>query len=68
VVKDDGAGMTPDRMERIFEPYYTTKENGTGLGLAIVMKIVTDHGGDVRVESEPGKGSVFTIVLPAASG
>jgi two-component system nitrogen regulation sensor histidine kinase NtrY len=65
VVKDDGAGLAPDQLERIFEPYYTTREDGTGLGLAIVMKIVTDHGGNVEVESEPGRGSVFSIVLPA---
>jgi signal transduction histidine kinase len=65
-VTDNGAGMQPEAIERIFEPYYTTREDGTGLGLAIVMKIVADHGGNVEVESKPGTGSTFSIVLPAA--
>ncbi len=64
-VRDTGGGLTPEQMERIFEPYYTTKEGGTGLGLAIAMKIVTDHGGAIEVESEPGAGATFIITLPA---
>lgn len=63
-VRDTGVGLTPEQMERIFEPYYTTKEGGTGLGLAIAMKIVTDHGGAIEVQAEPGAGSTFIISLP----
>lgn len=66
VVKDNGAGLQPNQLERVFEPYYTTRDDGTGLGLAIAMKIVTDHGGNIEVESKPGEGSTFSIVLPAA--
>lgn len=64
-VRDTGKGLTSEQLERIFEPYYTTKEDGTGLGLAIVMKIVTDHGGTVEVDVEQTAGSTFTILLPS---
>jgi len=65
-VRDNGMGMTPDVRERIFEPFYTTKEvgKGTGLGLATVWHLVTRLGGKVTVESEPGKGSAFHVWLP----
>ena len=64
-VRDDGSGIPPDKIERIFEAYYTTKERGTGLGLAIVKHNVDLYGGSVRVESELGKGAKFTLIFPA---
>lgn len=63
-VADTGTGLTPEECERIFTPYYTSKKNGSGLGLAIVQSIVSDHGGRVRVLSEPGHGTTFVIELP----
>ncbi|OGB94965.1 MAG: hypothetical protein A2Z31_07090 [candidate division NC10 bacterium RBG_16_65_8] len=65
-VEDQGVGMTPQAVQRAFEPFFTTKEVGvgTGLGLAVVHGIVTSHGGSVRVQSEPGKGSRFEVRLP----
>jgi two-component system NtrC family sensor kinase len=65
-VADTGIGIEPERLERIFEPFYTTKEpgRGTGLGLSICHRIVTGHGGDIRVSSRPGEGTVFTVTLP----
>jgi PAS domain S-box-containing protein len=65
-VSDTGHGMAPEKLERIFDPYFTTKEagEGTGLGLAIVRGIVRAHGGAVLVESSPDKGSLFEVYLP----
>jgi two-component system sensor histidine kinase HydH len=65
-VEDSGHGMTPDVIRDIFNPYFTTKSTGTGLGLAIVHRIVEAHDGEVKVESEPGRGTAFTILLPLA--
>lgn len=62
-VSDTGAGLTKEECERLFTPYYTTKQHGTGLGLAIVQSVVSDHGGRISVESEPGKGATFRIEL-----
>jgi signal transduction histidine kinase len=64
-IADDGPGIPPEKVDKIFEPYFTTKEKGTGLGLAIVKHNTELYNGTVRVESEVGKGTVFTIMLPA---
>ena len=64
VVSDNGSGIPQDYLDRIFNPFFTTKEHGTGLGLAISQQIVHDHGGVIKVYSELGAGSVFKILLP----
>jgi two-component system nitrogen regulation sensor histidine kinase NtrY len=64
-VSDTGTGLTPEECQRLFTPYYTTKHHGTGLGLAIVQSVVSDHGGRITVESDPGRGTTFIIDLPA---
>jgi signal transduction histidine kinase len=61
---DTGVGVTEDRMEVIFQPFFTTKTKGTGLGLAIVRKIVEKHGGLVNVSSRVGEGTCFAVTLP----
>jgi two-component system, NtrC family, nitrogen regulation sensor histidine kinase NtrY len=63
-VSDTGAGLTAEECERLFTPYYTSKQHGTGLGLAIVQSVVSDHGGRITVRSEPGRGTTFRIELP----
>ena len=66
-VKDDGPGIPPNQIEKIFEPFYTTREKGTGLGLAIVHKIAENHNGEIRVNSPPKgmtRGCCFSIVIP----
>ena len=65
-VRDDGVGMTEEAQERIFEPFFSTKQEGRGLGLAAVSAIMKSHGGEVRVRSAPGAGAEFQIVLPAS--
>jgi signal transduction histidine kinase len=66
-VADSGHGIPPDALKKVFEPFFTTKEfgKGTGLGLTVVKGILEEHGGSIDVESEEGKGTTFTIVLPA---
>jgi two-component system, NtrC family, nitrogen regulation sensor histidine kinase NtrY len=63
-ISDTGSGLTPEECDRLFTPYYTTKQHGTGLGLAIVQSVVSDHNGRISVESESGVGTSFHIRLP----
>ncbi len=67
-VSDTGAGLTAEECNRMFTPYYTSKKHGTGLGLAIVQSVVSDHGGTIRVRSEPAHGTTFVIELPRNPG
>ena len=69
-VQDDGVGIRPEALQRIFDPFYTTKRpgGGTGLGLSICMSIIREHGGNIEAETLPAGGSAFTIYLPVASG
>ncbi len=63
-ISDTGVGMNPEEAKRIFEPFYTTKRSGTGLGLAVSYGIIQRHGGDITVESAPGRGAAFIVSLP----
>ena len=65
-VRDDGPGVPPELRDKIFTPFFTTREKGTGLGLAFVREIVADHGGEVTLRDAPGGGSIFSFDLPAA--
>ncbi len=65
-IKDTGIGIPAENLDKIFEPYFSTKETGTGLGLAIVKKIIDDHNGFIEVDSKENKGTVFTVKLPKA--
>ncbi len=67
-VSDNGRGIPPDEMEKVFEPFYTRKKQGTGLGLAISKRIVEAHHGRIAVNSEEGKGSTFAVVIPRNAG
>lgn len=66
-IADTGEGIPPEVMEHIFQPFFTTKRSGSGLGLAICKKIIADHGGEIRLQSRPGEGTVVEIALPIAS-
>ena len=66
VITDTGPGIPPENLERIFEPYFTTKEGGTGLGLALTHRIILEHRGSIRAENVPGGGARFVIELPIA--
>jgi two-component system nitrogen regulation sensor histidine kinase NtrY len=63
-VADTGTGLTQEEAARLFTPYYTSKAHGTGLGLAIVQSVISDHGGHITVQSQPGHGTTFVIELP----
>ncbi|HXW93104.1 MAG TPA: ATP-binding protein [Terriglobales bacterium] len=63
-VSDTGSGLQPEQRERLFTPYFTTKQHGTGLGLAILQSVVSDHGGRITVRSNAGEGTTFSIELP----
>lgn len=63
-VADTGKGMTPETQKRLFDPFYTTKQNGTGLGLSIALRIVEKHGGVIEYQTQPRRGSVFGVILP----
>ena len=63
-IKDNGMGMSSEQIDRLFEPYFTSKSNGFGLGLSATLNIIQSHKGSIEVESTLGEGSLFTISLP----
>jgi len=67
-VRDNGPGIAPETLARIFSPFYTSKDHGTGLGLAISKKVVDAHGGSIEASSQPGSGAEFTITIPKHEG
>jgi len=67
-IEDTGCGIPSDQIQKIFEPYYTTKEYGTGLGLTITYKIIKEHDGEIQISSKPNEGTRFTIFLPIHKG
>jgi signal transduction histidine kinase len=67
IIKDNGIGMTDEQLICIGTPFYTTKPKGTGLGVSIFKYIINEHGGTLKIESEFGEGTTFTIILPCAA-
>lgn len=67
VVSDDGEGIPEEARARIFEPFFTTKHGGTGLGLPLCLRIVEKHEGTITVESGPGRGTTFVVLLPCGT-
>jgi signal transduction histidine kinase len=65
-VQDSGTGISPDRQDRIIEPFFTTKPSGTGLGLSICRTIIEDHGGELRLSKTDSRGTSFELVFPLA--
>jgi signal transduction histidine kinase len=65
IVRDNGVGMPQNIVEKVFNPFFTTKSNGTGLGLSIVYQIIKEHGGQIEVDSPEEGGTSFRILLPA---
>ena len=63
-IADTGVGLTREECDRLFTPYYTSKQHGTGLGLAIVQAVISDHGGTISVQSQPKRGTTFVVELP----
>ena len=63
-IADNGVGIQPEHREKIFLPFYTTKPTGTGLGMAIVKKIMDLHGGEIEIDSAPGRGTTIRLIIP----
>jgi len=64
IIRDNGVGMSRDVLGKIGTPFFTTKESGNGIGLSICYNIIEGHGGRIEVDSEVGKGSIFSVILP----
>jgi signal transduction histidine kinase len=67
MISDNGPGIPPEYLERVFRPFFTTKAQGTGLGLATCKRIVSDYGGEIHATSNPGAGTSFLIELPISN-
>jgi signal transduction histidine kinase len=67
-IRDNGPGVSPELREKVFYPFFTTKQGGSGLGLATAQKIVASHGGSLEIDSAPGEGATFRIRLPVEPG
>jgi len=63
-ITDNGGGISPEEMENVFQPFFSTKATGTGLGLTIAQRAISGHDGEIRVDNRPGEGVTFTMVLP----
>jgi signal transduction histidine kinase len=66
-ITDTGVGINPEHLQRIFDLYFTTKKSGSGIGLSMVYRTVQMHDGEIEVQSTPGKGTTFRVLLPQAS-